>query len=161
MVKLRGQTATITVDKNDGTDSTDATEIVVGTLDNPFVSVPQEVQELRGTGSVKWQDLQKTEQAVLIGGDITSFDLDAWDELIGIDDVSGNLTDSPEVEVFNAIIKAEAADGKTKEIKAGPGYRNNDLELGGSREEWLGMTLELRCNDIKSITNLNADGTTY
>jgi hypothetical protein len=147
MVKLRGQTAAITLEEDGGT------EIVVGTLDNPFVAVPQEVQELRGSGSVKWQDLQKTEQAVLIGGDITSFDLDAWDRLVGFDEVAGNLDDSPDVETFNATITADAADGSTKEIKAGPGYRNNDLELGGSREEWLGMTLELRCNDIISITN--------
>lgn len=147
MVKLRGQTAAITLKQ------TDATEIVVGTLDNPFVSVPQEVQELRGTGDTRWVDLQKTEEAVLIGGDITSFDIDAWDQLVGYDDVAAELSGDAEVETFNVTITADGADGSTKEIKAGPGYRNNDLELGGSREEWLGMSLELRCQDIIDITN--------
>jgi len=148
MVKLRGQTAAITLEQTDGT------EIVVGTLDSPFVSVPQEVQELRGTGDTRWVDLQKTEEAVLIGGDITSFDLDAWDILVGYDDVAEELSGTADVETFNVTISADAAaDGTSKEIKAGPGYRNNDLELGGSREEWLGMTLELRCQDIISVTN--------
>ena len=147
MVKLRGQTAAITLEQ------TDETEIVVGTLDNPFVSVPQEVQELRGTGDTRWVDLQKTEEAVLIGGDITSFDIDAWDKLVGYDDVAAELSGDAEVETFNVAITADGAGGETKEIKAGPGYRNNDLELGGSREEWLGMTLELRCQDIIDITN--------
>jgi len=147
MVKLRGQTAAITLEQTDGT------EIVVGTLDNPFVSVPQEVRELRGAGDTRWVDLQKTEEAVLIGGDITSFDIDAWDKLVGYDDVAGELSGDAEVETFNVTIEADGADGSTKEIKAGPGYRNNDLELGGSREEWLGMTLELRCQDIIDITN--------
>lgn len=150
MKKLRGQTATISLETEAGS------EIVVGTLDNPFASVPQEVQELRGAGDVRWQDLQKTEQAVLIGGDVTSFDLDAWDRLIGWDEVSEQLSQTADVETFNCTVMAEAADGSTKEIKAGPGYRDNDLELGGSREEWWGMSLELRCRDIISITNVDA-----
>jgi hypothetical protein len=145
--KLRGQTAALTLEQTDGT------EIVVGTLDNPFVSVPQEVQELRGTGDVKWIDLQKTEQAVTIGGDIATMELEAWDKLVGWDEATTTLGSDADVETFNIVITAEAADGSTKEIKAGPGYRNNDLELGGGREEWWGMTLELRCNDIISITN--------
>jgi len=108
MVKLRGQTAAITLEQTDGT------EIVVGTLDNPFVSVPQEVQELRGTGDTRWVDLQKTEEAVLIGGDITSFDIDAWDQLVGYDDVAAELSGSADVEVFNVTITADGADGSTK-----------------------------------------------
>jgi len=150
MKKLRGQTATIDLETESGT------SIVVGTLDNPFVAVPQEVQELRGAGDVRWQDLQKTEQAVTAGGDVTSFDLDAWDRLVGWDEAAGELSTTADVETFNLTVMAEAADGSTKEIKAGPGYRNNDLELGGSREEWWGMTLELRCREIISITNVDA-----
>jgi len=150
MKKLRGQTATIDLETESGT------RIVVGTLDNPFVAVPQEVQELRGAGDVRWQDLQKTEQAVTAGGDVTSFDLDAWDRLVGWDEAAGELSTTADVETFNLTVMAEAADGSTKEIKAGPGYRNNDLELGGSREEWWGMTLELRCREIISITNVDA-----
>jgi len=147
--KLRGQTATLELETSGGT------SIVVGTLDNPFVSVPQDVQELRGTGDVRWVDIQKTEQAVTIGGDVMTMELDAWDQLVGWDELAEELSGTADVETFNVTIMATAADGSTKEIKAGPGYRDNDLELGGSREEWWGMTIELRCQDIISITNVD------
>ena len=145
---LKGQTAAIELETDAGF------EIVVGTLDNPFVSVPHDVQELRGTGDVRWVDLQKTEQAVTIGGDVSSFDADAWDRLVGYDEVAEELGGSAEVATFNCTIMADGKDGFTKEIKAGPGYRDNDLELGGSREEWWGMSIELRCRDIISINNI-------
>lgn len=150
--KLRGQTAVITVE-----DAETDTELGVGTLDNPFVSVPQDVQELRGTGDVRWVDIQKTEQAVTIGGDVSSFELDAWDRMVGWDEASEELSGSAEVETFNITILAEGPDGASKEIKAGPGYRDNDLELGGSREEWWGMSIELRARDIISITNVEPE----
>ena len=138
-------------------DADTETEIVVGTLDNPAVAVPQNVEELRGTGDVRWVDLQKTEQAVEISGEVASMELDAWDKLVGWDEAAEQLSDSADVETFNLTIMAEAADGSTKEIKAGPGYRNDDTELGGSREEWWGMTIDLRCRDIISITNVDAE----
>jgi len=104
--KLRGQTAVITVE-----DADTATEIGVGTLDNPFVGVPQDVQELRGTGDVRWVDIQKTEQAVTIGGDVASFDVDAWDRMVGWDEAASELSGSAEVETFNITILAEGPDG--------------------------------------------------
>lgn len=149
--KLRGQTAAITVE-----DADTSTEIVVGTLDNPFVSVPREVQELRGAGDVRWVDIQETEKAVSIGGEVTSFELDAWDQLVDWDDVAGELDSSADVKTFNITIMADASDGSTKEITAGPAYRDTDLELGGSREEWWGMSLEFRARDITDITNTDA-----
>ena len=149
--KLRGQTATIEMEDDNGA------SIAVGTLDNPFVAAPQNVEELRGTGSTEWVDIQKTETAVTIGGDIMTFDLDAWDRLIDWDEAADALDDSADVATFTATMKYEASDGSTKEITAGPGYRNNDLELGGSREEWIGMSLELRCQTIQSIDNVDAE----
>jgi hypothetical protein len=146
--KLRGQTAVITVE-----DADTNTEIPVGTLDNPFIGVPQDVQELRGTGDVRWVDLQKTEQAVSIGGDISSMEKDAWDRMVGWDEAAGELSTTEEVEQFNITLLVETSDGGSKEIKAGPGYRDNDLELGSSREEWWGMSIELRAREIISITN--------
>lgn len=146
--KLRGQTAMITVE-----DAATSTDIPVGTLDNPFVGVPQDVQELRGTGDVRWVDLQKTEQAVTIGGDVASFDIDAWDQMVGWDEAASELDPSAEVETFNVTIMADGPDGAAKEITAGPAYRDNDLELGGSREEWWGMSLEFRARDITDIVN--------
>jgi len=147
--KLRGQTAVITVE-----DAETDTEIGVGTLDNPFVAVPQDVQELRGTGDTRFVDIQKTEEAVTIGGDVATFELDAWDRMVGYDEATEGLSGTAEVETFNITILAEGPDGASKEIKAGPGYRDNDLELGGSREEWWGMSIELRARDIISITNV-------
>ena len=150
--KLRGQTAFITLE-----DADTGSEIVVGTLDNPSVAVPQDVQELRGTGDVRWVDIQKTEQAVEISGEVATMDLDAWDRLVGWDEAAEQLSPNADVEEFNLTIGAEAADGSTKEVKAGPGYRNDDTELGGSREEWWGITISLRCRDIIDITNVDAE----
>jgi len=150
--KLQGQTATLEV-----VDDADADVITTAAvLDNPYVAVPQEVQELRGTGDTEWADLQKTETAVLVGGDIMSMDLDAWDRLVDWDEGAGDLDNSADVATFTATVTYTASDGSTKEIVAGPGYRNNDLELGGSREEWIGMTLELRCQTIQDITNTDS-----
>ena len=150
MKRLRGQTAIIEMEDDAG-DS-----IGVGTLDNPFVGVPQEVSELRGTGSTLWEDIQQTEQAVTVGGDIMSMDLDAWDRMIGWDEAAGELDDSADVATFTVTMTYEAADGSTKEITCGPGYRDNDLELGGSRDEWIGLSLELRCRTIQDIVNTDA-----
>jgi hypothetical protein len=147
-VKLRGQTAMITVE-----DAATNTDIPVGTLDNPFVGVPQDVQELRGTGDTRWVDLQQTEQAVTIGGDVATFELDAWEQMVGWDQAAEELDGSADVKTFNVMIMAEGADGAAKEITAGPAYRDNDTELGGSREEWWGMSLEFRARDITSIVN--------
>jgi len=146
--KLRGQTAMITVE-----DAATSTDIPVGTLDNPFVGVPHDVQELRGTGDVRWVDLQKTEQAVTIGGDVASFDIDAWDQMVGWDEAAEELDPSADVKTFNVTVMASGPDGAEKEITAGPAYRDSDLELGSSREEWWGMSLEFRARDITDITN--------
>jgi len=150
--KLRGQTAFITLE-----DADTESEIVVGTLDNPSVAVPQDVQELRGTGDVRWVDLQKTEQAVEISGEVATMELDAWDRLVGWDEAASQLSPSADVETFNLTIGAEGPGGVSKEIKAGPGYRNDDTELGSSREDWWGMTISLRCRDIIDITNVNGE----
>lgn len=150
--KLRGQTAILEVQDEDDADVITTAAV----LDNPFVAVPQEVQEGRGTGDTTWFDIQKTETAVLMGGDIMTMDLDAWDRLVGWDEAAGELDESADVPTFTGTMTFEAADGSTKEITAGPGYRNNDLELGGGREEWIGMTLELRCQTIQDITNTDS-----
>lgn len=151
--RWRGQSAVLEVEETDGGATVISTAAI---LDNPFIAVPTEVQEGRGTGETTWFDIQETEKAVLIGGDILTMDIDAWDRLVGWDEAAGELDHSPDVPTFTATITIESADGSTKEITAGPGYKNNDLELGGGREEWLGMTLELRCNTIQDIVNTDA-----
>ena len=152
MKKLRGQTASFEI-RDAETDTT----IPVGVLDNPEVIAPeQEVQELRGTGSTEWVDVAKTETAAGASGDLASFELDAWDRLIDWDQGAGELDDSADVKLFIVTVEYEAADGSTKAIEVGPGYIDGSVPLGGSREEWIGMTIEIRAQTIQSITNTDA-----
>ena len=148
---LRGQTATIEITDEGSTD------IPVGILDNPEIEAPdQTVEELRGAGSTEWKDIMKTETAVPISGEVSAFDLDAWDTLVDYDDAAGKLDDSADVATFTVTFTFEAADGSTKEITAGPAYVDGSIPLGGSREEWIGMDLNLRAKTITNITNTDA-----
>jgi len=147
---FRGQTATLELSGN----SMPAEP--VGVLDNPEVGAPeQEVQELRGAGSTKRQDEQKTETAVTVSGDIAAWDLETWDRLIDYDEAQSQLDDSADVATFTVTVTYEAADGSTKEIEVQDAYVDGSIPLGGSREEWIGMTLELRGSDL-TITNTDA-----
>jgi len=155
MKKLRGQTATMSIE-----DSESNTDIPVGVLDNPEVTAPeQEVTELRGTGSTEWVDVQKTETAVLASGELAAFSLDAWDRLIDWDEAAGDLDDSADVKLFLADIEYAASDGSTKVITVGPGYIDGSIPLGGSKDEFVGMEIELRCQTIQDIVNTDANAT--
>lgn len=148
---LRGQSAVIEISDSGGTD------IPVGILDNPEVAAPeQEVQELRGAGSSEWQDLQKTETAVLVSGEVAEFDLDAWDQLVDYDSTAESLDDSADVETFTITVTYTASDGSTKEIPVVDAYVNGSIPLGGSRDEWIGMDLDFRGRTLGSIVNTDA-----
>lgn len=147
----RGQTADLEVETTGGT------AIPVGVLDEPEVSAPeQEVQELRGAGSTEWLDLQKTETSVSVSGDVASWDIDAWDELIDYDTAADKLDDSADVATFTVTVIYEASDGSTKTIPVVEAYVDGSIPLGGSREEWIGMSLELRGRTISGMTNDDA-----
>lgn len=147
---FRGQTATISISGNG------LPADPVGVIDNPEVTAPeQEVQELRGAGSTKRQDVQKTETAVTVSGDVAAWDLEAWDALIDYDSANDQLDDTADVAQFTVTVTYEAADGSTKEIDVLDAYVDGSIPLGGSREEWIGMTLEFRGSDL-SITNTDA-----
>lgn len=149
--KWRGQTATIEITGNN------MPADPIGVIDNPEVSAPeQEVQELRGAGSTEWQDLQKTETSVGVSGDIAAWDITAWDRLIDYDDAQGKLDDSADVATFTVTVTYEAADESTKEIPVVDAYVDGSIPLGGSREEWIGMTLEMRGRTLGSMTNTDA-----
>lgn len=149
--KWRGQTATIEITGN----SLPADPI--GVIDEPEVAAPeQEVQELRGAGSTEWQDLQKTATSVTVSGEIAAWDIEAWDRLIDYDEAQGQLDDSAEVATFTVTVTYEAADGSTKEIPVVEAYVDGSIPLGGSREEWIGMSLELKGRTLGSITNTDA-----
>lgn len=148
--KWRGQTATIDISGNGlATDP-------IGVIDSPEVSAPeQEVGELRGAGSTEWQDLQKTSTSVTVSGEVAAWDLEAWDNIIDYDSVNGKLDDSADVATFTVTVTYEAADGSTKEIVVQDAYVDGSIPLGGSRDEWIGMSLELKGKTL-SITNTDA-----
>lgn len=147
---FRGQLSVMEIEDDSGS------SIPIGTLDDPSVSAPEQtVQELRGAGSTEWQDLQKTETAATTTGTVASFDIDAWDRLVDYDSTAGKLDDSAEVATFTVTTIYEAADGSTKEITLVDGYIDGSIELGGSREEWIGMDLNFKGRTI-SIANSDA-----
>lgn len=148
--KFRGQSATLAVYQSDGT------QVPLGILDDPEVSAPNaEVSELRGAGSTEWQDLQKTSTHVEVSGELMSYSIDAWDILIDYDSTNG-LDDSAEVVTFEIVVTYEAADGSTKEITVDPCYTEN-IPIGGSRDEWIGMSLDFTGKTIAGIVNNDAD----
>lgn len=149
--KWRGQSATIEITGN-GLPSDP-----IGVINDPEVSAPeQEVQELRGAGSTEWQDLQKTETAVGVSGEVAAWDIETWDALVDYDSTNGKLDDTADVATFTVTVTYEAADGSTKEIPVVEAYIDGSIPLGGSREDWIGMTLEMRGKTLGTITNTDA-----
>jgi len=147
----RGQSATIEI--SGGSLPADP----IGVIDSPEISAPeQEVQELRGAGSVKWVDLQKTNISVNVTGDVMAWDPETWDRLVDYDEAAGELADTPEVQTFTVTVTFEAADGSTKEIPIEECYVDGSIPIGGGREEWIGLTLQMVGRDIGSITNTTA-----
>lgn len=144
----RGQSATIEISGGDlpGTP--------IGVIDEPEISAPeQEVQELRGAGSTAWQDLQKTETAVTVSGEVMAFDIETWDALVDYDATDDKLDDSADVQTFTVTVTFEAADTSTKEIPINDCYVDGSIPIGGSREEWIGLSLQFRGKDIGAIVN--------
>lgn len=143
----RGQTATIEI--SGGSLPTDP----IGIIDEPEVAAPeQEVQELRGAGSTEWQDLMKTETAVTVSGEVMAWDIETWDRLVDYDDVNNKLDDSADVQTFTVTVTYEATDTSTKELAVQDAYVDGSVPVGGSREEWIGLSLEMRGRTV-DVTN--------
>ena len=139
---FRGQETTLTLED-------DGTEIPVGILDEAEVTVEHEVSELRGAGSTKWQDLQKTATNVSVSGTLMSFAIDAWDKLVDYD--TDGLDESAEVVTFTVIMTFSTSAGEEKTITAEEVYFGS-VPFGGSRDEWIGLDLDGTGRDI-TITN--------
>ena len=149
--KWRGQSATIEI--SGGSLPADP----IGVIDEPEISAPeQEVQELRGAGSTKWQDLQRTSISVNVTGEVMAWDIETWDRLVDYDEAQGELNDSADVPTFTVTVTFTAADGSTKEIPIEDAYVDGSTPIGGSREEWIGLTLQMVGQDLGSITNTDA-----
>lgn len=145
--KFRGQEAVLSL--SGGSLPTDP----IGVLQEVVVTPAHNVEELRGAGSTKWVDLQKTEVAMELSATVMSWDLDTWDRAVDYDDAAGELDPGAEVPTFQATVTHTAADDSSKEIVLDPGYFDPPPEIGGSREEWIGLDISMRFNDISSITN--------
>ena len=131
-----------------------------GIIDSPEVSAPeQEVQELRGAtddDDVRWQDLMRTSVSVGVSGTIIAWDIGAYQDLIGWDDVAGEMDYSPDVPTFTITVSHESSDGSTKEITIDECYIDGSISLGGSREDWIGMDLQMVGRYISDITDTDA-----
>jgi len=142
----RGQESVIEIEDTNGN------QVPVGILDDPAVTAPeQDVQELRGAGSTEFQDLQKTETAPTSSGTVSEFAIDAWDDLVDYDEAAGKLDDSADVKQFDVTTIFEAADGSTKEIILKDAYVDGGIELGGSREDFIGLDLTFIGRTIEII----------
>jgi hypothetical protein len=146
----RGQESVIEIEDTNGN------QVPVGILDDPAVTAPeQDVQELRGAGSTEFQDLQKTETSPTSSGTVSEFAIDAWDDLVDYDETAGKLDDSADVKQFDVTTIFEAADGSTKEIILKDAYVDGGIELGGSRDDFIGLDLTFVGRTIE-ITNTDA-----
>lgn len=146
----RGQESVIEIEDTNGN------TVPVGILDDPAVTAPeQDVQELRGAGSTEFQDLQKTETAPTSSGTVSEFAIDAWDDLVDYDEAAGKLDDSADVKQFDVTTIFEAADGSTKEIILKDAYVDGGIELGGARDDFIGLDLTFIGRTIE-ITNTDA-----
>lgn len=148
--KWRGQLAVL--EMSGGSLPTDP----FGVLQEVTVSPDQNVEELRGAGSTKWVDLQKTEIAFEISGSAMAWDMDTWDRAVDFDDAASEVDPGPDVPTFSATVTLEAADGSTKEITFGDCYFDPPPELSGGSDEWIGMDISLRAQDITGISNTDA-----
>lgn len=129
-----------------------------GLIDSPEISAPeQEVQQLRGAGDdVRFQDLQRTSVQVGVTGTVLSWGIETYERLIGYDDVSSEMDYSPDVPTFTVTVTFESSDGSTKEIPVEECYIDGSLPVGGSREEWISLDLQMVGRYIGEITNTDA-----
>lgn len=124
-----------------------------GVLQNTTAAPTRNVEELRGAGDTEWVDLMETDTAFEISGEAMSWDPETWDRAIGWDEATSEVDNSADVATFTATVTFESSDGSTKVIEFGECYFDPPPEIGGARDEWAGMTIELRAKTINSITN--------
>lgn len=146
----RGQESVIEIEDTNGN------PVPIGIIDDPSVSAPEHrVEELRGGGSTEFQDLQKTETAPTASGTVSEFAIEAWDDLVDYDSTNNKLDDTAEVKQFDVTTIFEAADGSTKDIVLKDAYVDGGIEIGGSREDFIGLDLTFVGRTIE-ITNTDA-----
>ena len=128
----------------------------IGVLQEVTITPDTSREELRGAGETKFVDVMETARAFEVTGSVMSWDLETWDRAVNWDDVASETDGSAEVARFDATVTLNAADGSTKEIGFVNGYFDPMPEIGGGREDWVGMDISLRFPDVDSISNTDA-----
>ena len=139
----RGQEADLKVEY-------DATELTIGALQDIEITVPKEIEQLRASGSIKRLDEMQHEVSVTISAELMEFDQSALKELIGYDDTNDVIEDTTDVPTFTVTGQFEASDGTTMDIEVQSVYFE-EIEIGGSRDEWIGMPLDGEGSDLKFL----------
>ena len=124
-----------------------------GVLQEVTVTPDVERDELRGAGDTRFVDVMETARAFDISGEVMAWDPETWDRAIEWDEAAGETDGSADVERFSATVELTASDGSTKVVGFADAYFDPPPEIGGSRDEWMGMTVELRAPDVDSISN--------
>ena len=141
--KFRGQVADITVEQS-------GTDIPVGILDDPEVVVTKNIEQLRGAGPITWQDLQQTELEVNVTGTVAEWDLDTWKTFVGYDEAADEIRNDAEVPTWTTTVIYEDTNGDTATFPVKDCY-TEDVTVGGSREEWIGMDLDFTGRTIEDV----------
>lgn len=141
--KWRGQSATIEIER-------DGSDVPIGIIDEPEVTLSKNVEQLRGAGPTTWQDLMETEISVEVSGTVMEWDLDTWKELTGYDEAEDELPNDPDVPTWTTTVTFENTEGETAAFPVVECY-TEDLPVGGGREEWIGMDLDFTGKTIEGV----------
>lgn len=143
MAKWRGQVADIEIEQDD-------TQLTIGIIDDPEIAVVDEVSKLRGAGPTTWQDLMRTSREVEVSGTVMDWDLDTWKSLVGYDEAEDALEKDADVPTWTTTVIYEDADGNEAVFPVVECHTEN-LPLGGSRDEWIGMDLDFTGKTIEGV----------
>jgi len=148
--KFRGQEAVLEV--SGGTMPSDP----LGVLQEVTITPDGNREELRGAGDTRFVDVMETARAFDVSGTVLAWDLETWDRAIEWDEAESETDGSADVQRFDATVTFNAADGSTKDIGFADGYFDPMPEIGGGREDWIGLDVNLRFADVDSISNTDA-----
>ncbi len=138
--KWRGQETTVSI-----VDQESDSSIPVGVLQDCEFSVNREVSELYGAGSIKRQDEQATELSISVSATFGAFDAQAFEDLANI--TTSGITDSPDLPKFEITGTFTSSSGTSQSYTVS-GVYFEEVPIGGSRDEWIELSLEGSGNDL-------------
>jgi hypothetical protein len=128
----------------------------LGVLQEVTITPERDASELRGAGDTRFVDVMETSRAFDVSGTVSAWDLETWDRAIEWDEAASETDSTASIQEFEATVTHNSADGSTKEIGFIEGYFDPPPEIGGGRDEWIGMDINLRFPDVDSISNTDA-----